>query len=333
MTAIEAQELTKSYADGTFAVKGVSFTVGHGEIFGCLGRNGAGKSTTVRMLATLSRPTSGQARILGHDVVAEQADVRRLIGVSMQEAALDDLMTGREHLELLATLCGLRSAAARVRVDDLLERFGLTDAADRVTAAYSVGMRRRLDAALALLPGPAVLFLDEPTTGLDPQSRRALWKQVTDFRDEGGTVLLTTQYLDEADALCDRVAILERGEIGVLDTPQALKRRLGGKVVRVPVDDAAARQRAADGLGDIPCRLEDGALLVDVTDGDELIRSLHALGAAGVDLTAVTVSDPTLEDAFVRLTGAGLDDRGGSDEAVGVAAIGRSVATARGGSR
>src|SRR5215218_8866483 len=210
--AIEVHDLAKRYEPaGVDALTDVSFSVAEGEIFGLLGRNGAGKSTTVRILTTLLRPTGGWARILGIDVVAEPAAVRHLLGVALQDAALDELMTGREHLVLAAQVGGMRTDAAKSRADELLETFGLTAAADRIAARYSGGMRRRLDVSMALVRNPRVLFLDEPTTGLDPQSRRALWDLIRDLRDKGATIFLTTQYLAEADELADRVSVVHDG--------------------------------------------------------------------------------------------------------------------------
>src|SRR4051812_10387489 len=226
--AIEAESLVREFKKGPRAVDGIELHVDHGEIYGFLGPNGAGKSTTVLMLTTLLPPTAGTARVGGFDVARQGPEVRKVIGAALQEAALDPLLTGREHLRLQATLQALPREIRRSRADALLERVGLTEAADRRVKGYSGGMKRRLDLALALVHGPRILFLDEPTTGLDPQSRTALWAEVARLaRDEGMTVFLTTQYLEEADVLADRVGIIDRGQIVVEGTPEQLKGEVG----------------------------------------------------------------------------------------------------------
>src|SRR5881398_474199 len=236
--AIEVDQLVREFRKGPRAVDGIDLAVSPGEIYGFLGPNGAGKSTTVLMLTTLLPPTSGSARVGGFDIVRQGAQVRATIGAALQEAALDAILTGREHLMLQATLQGLPRAARRERTQALLERVGLTEAADRRVGGYSGGMKRRLDLALALVHSPRILFLDEPTTGLDPQSRSALWEEVARLaRDEGMTVFLTTQYLEEADALANRIGIIDRGKIVAEGTPEALKAELGRSTVEVaPVD-------------------------------------------------------------------------------------------------
>ena len=223
MSAIEAHGLAKTYPGGVEALRGVSFVVPAGEVFAYLGRNGQGKTTTVRILATLTAATRGSASVAGHDVATAPGAVRRSIGVTMQAAALDGEMTGREHLVFLARLWGMGRTSAVDRAGELLASFELEDAADRPIGTYSGGMRRRVDLAGALVARPSVLFLDEPTTGLDVHSRRALWEQVRALRDAGTTVFLTTQYLEEADALADRVAIIEGGRIVAIDAPASLK--------------------------------------------------------------------------------------------------------------
>ena len=226
-SAIEVEGLAKRYEPaGVDALRDVSFSVDEGEIFGFLGRNGAGKSTTLRILTTLLRPTAGSARVLGLDVQSEASAVRRVLGVALQEASLDELMTAREHLVLAGRLVGLRPPAAESRAAELLEAFGLTNAADRTATRYSGGMRRRLDVAMSLVRHPKVLFLDEPTTGLDPQARIEVWQAVKELTTRGTTVLLTTQYLDEAEHLADRIAILHRGRIIVNGTLTELKQLL-----------------------------------------------------------------------------------------------------------
>ncbi|MEU6591529.1 ATP-binding cassette domain-containing protein [Streptomyces sp. NPDC046881] len=331
MSIIEAQGLHKAFDDGTVAVDRVDFEVTEGEVFGFLGRNGAGKTTTVRILATLTRATSGRARVLGLDVVKHRARVRDRIGLSLQQAALDPLMSGREHLHLVATLRRMRPARRTERIEELLTGFGLTEVADRLVATYTVGMRRRLDAALALIHGPELLFLDEPTTGLDPQSRRALWDFVRTYRRSGGTVFLTTQYLDEADELCDRIAILDKGTISVIDTPQELKKGIGGKVLTLPATPEA-QELAASAAGPAACRRTGDLLRVDLPADEDVLPSLfRKLHERGIALSGVTVTDPTIEEVFIRLTGEGLERRTSNDGSVAAAALARTVGTGRGG--
>src|ERR687890_729743 len=227
-SGIEVQALVREFKNGPRAVDGIDLTVAPGEIYGFLGPNGAGKSTTVLMLTTLLPPTAGTARVAGHDIVREGPAVRAAIGAALQEAALDPLLTGRDHMKLQTTLQGVPKAERKPRGDALLERVGLDDAADRKVGGYSGGMKRRLDLALALVHRPRILFLDEPTTGLDPQSRSALWAEVSRLaRDDGVTVFLTTQYLEEADVLADRVGIIDHGRIVAEDTPENLKAEIG----------------------------------------------------------------------------------------------------------
>ncbi len=242
--AIEVDGLVREFRKGPRAVDGIDLAVSPGEIYGFLGPNGAGKSTTVLMLTTLLPPTSGRASVGGFDIVRQGSQVRASIGAALQEAALDSILTGREHLLLQATLQGVSKATRVRRAQELLERVGLTEAADRRVGGYSGGMKRRLDLALALVHGPRILFLDEPTTGLDLQSRTALWSEVSRLaHDEGMTVFLTTQYLEEADALADRVGIIDRGKIVAEDTPARLKAEIGSPTVEVvPADPGAAEE-------------------------------------------------------------------------------------------
>src|SRR5205809_3823268 len=239
---IEVEGLVREFKNGPRAVDGIDLDVAPGEIYGFLGPNGAGKSTTVHMLTTLLPPTAGSAQVAGHDILREGPAVRDVIGVALQEAALDLLLTGREHMKLQGGLHGLSAEEIAQRGDALLGRVGLTEAADRRVGGYSGGMKRRLDLALALVHEPRILFLDEPTTGLDPQSRAALWEEVARLaHDEGMTVFLTTQYLEEADALADRIGIIDRGRIVAEGTPAQLKAEIGSPSVEVvPVDPAAA---------------------------------------------------------------------------------------------
>src|ERR671917_505011 len=245
---IEVEGLVREFKNGPRAVDGVDLRVDPGEIYGFLGPNGAGKSTTVLMLTTLLPPTAGRATVAGHDIVREGARVRRSIGAALQEAALDPLLTGREHMRLQTTLQGVPKAERRRRGDELIERVGLADAADRKVRGYSGGMKRRLDLALALVHRPRILFLDEPTTGLDPQSRSDMWDEVSRLaREDGVTVFLTTQYLEEADVLADRVGIIDRGRIAAEGTPEALKAEIGRPSVEaIPArPEDVARAKAA----------------------------------------------------------------------------------------
>src|SRR3954454_13317171 len=237
--AVEVEGLVREFKGGIRAVDGLDLEVRAGEIYGFLGPNGAGKTTVVRILTTLLRPTSGRALVAGHDVVHEGDAVRRSIGVALQEAAIDPLMTGRELLRMQGALHGLRGPEARERATALLGRVGLTEAGDRRVGGYSGGMRRRLDLALALVHRPDVLFLDEPTTGLDPTSRQALWREGQALNDEGTTVFLTTQYLEEAEQLADRVGIIARGTLVAEGTPRTLKSRVGQPTVHVELRDPA----------------------------------------------------------------------------------------------
>ena len=242
--AIQARRLSRTFKGGIEAVRSVDLDVSEGEVFGFLGPNGAGKSTTVRMLCTLLPPTDGTAKVAGHDIVDEGDEVRRSIGVALQEIGLDPVQTGRELLELQCGLYGITGSAGRERAAELLELVGLTDAAERRTKTYSGGMKRRLDLASALVHQPRVLFLDEPTTGLDPASRLTVWEEVRSINASGTTIFLTTQYLEEADELCDRLAIIDAGEIVAEGTPEALKAEIGQDVVSVELDgaDAAAHR-------------------------------------------------------------------------------------------
>src|SRR5918994_5022158 len=247
--AIEAEGLVREFKKGPRAVDGIDLAVASGEIYGFLGPNGAGKSTTVHMLTTLLPPTSGSARVAGFDIVHEGPKVRSAIGAALQEAALDNLLTGREHLRLQTAMHGLPRNERRKRGDELLARVGLTQAADRKVGGYSGGMKRRLDLALALAHRPRILFLDEPTTGLDIQSRLALWAEVERLkRDEGVTVFLTTQYLEEADALADRVGIIDHGRIVAEGTPRALKAEIGEPSVEAVPADPARRDDVGRGF-------------------------------------------------------------------------------------
>ena len=304
-----AEGLVRRFGD-IVAVDGVDLAVQEGEIFGFLGPNGAGKSTTVRMLTTLLRPTGGRAVVAGFDVATHPAEVRKRIGVALQDAAIDPLMTGNELLDLQAVLYGIDRSRARLRAGELLERVGLTAAAHRRVGTYSGGMRRRLDLALALMHEPVVLFLDEPTTGLDPMSRLTLWEEVRYLNKElGTTVLLTTQYLEEADQLADRIAIIDNGRIVREGIPRELKAQVGAPTLLVAVPDEQ-RERAREVLlafGDIRPTAE-GTLGVGLRDGAEGIAMVvRSLDQAGIRLHRMELNEPSLDDVFAEATGHSLE--------------------------
>ena len=312
--AIRADGLVMEYKKGPRAVDGIDLAVAPGEIYGFLGPNGAGKSTTVHILTTLLPPTAGTAWVAGHDVAREGSRVRAVIGAALQEAALDPLLTGREHLRLQAALHALPRAERRPRADELLERVGLSEAADRKVGGYSGGMKRRLDLALALVHRPRVLFLDEPTTGLDPQSRSALWQEVGRLaKEEGVTVFLTTQYLEEADVLADRVGIIDHGRIVAEGTPAALKAEIGRPSVEaVPADPAerGAVARVLERFGEPTPGSPDG-VAVRLAQGDEdLADVVRALDAEGLRLAHLQLHAPTLDDVFLTKTGRSLEGAG-----------------------
>jgi ABC-2 type transport system ATP-binding protein len=313
---IEAEQLEREFKGGIRAVDGIDLNVAPGEIYGFLGPNGAGKSTTVHMLTTLLPPTGGRARVAGHDVVAEGPQVRAAIGAALQEAALDPLLTGREHLRLQTALHGIPRNEGRRRGDDLLDRVGLSDAADRKVRTYSGGMKRRLDLALALAHSPRILFLDEPTTGLDIQSRLALWAEVERLsREEGVTVFLTTQYLEEADALAARVGIIDHGHIVAEGTPAALKAQVGRPTVEaIPADPAQSEQAAAvlARFGE-PCTSENGVAVRLVAGEAGLADVVRALDAEDIRVEHLQLHQPSLDDVFLAKTGRSLEGAGSED--------------------
>jgi ABC-2 type transport system ATP-binding protein len=316
---IEAEGLVRTFKGDIHAVDGIDLNVAPGEIYGFLGPNGAGKSTTVHMLTTLLPPTSGTARVAGFDIVKEGPKVRASIGAALQEAALDNLLTGREHLKLQCALHGIPRGERKARAQELLERVGLTQAGDRKVGGYSGGMKRRLDLALELVHRPTILFLDEQTTGLDLQSRSALWAEVARLaRDEGVTVFLTTQYLEEADALADRVGIIDHGHIVAEGTPAALKAEIGRPSVHATptVENQADRiaqvlqrfgEPVAGGRRDIAVRLNDA------TSG--LAEVVRALDSEGLVVANLELQQPTLDDVFLAKTGRSLEGAGDEDEA------------------
>jgi ABC-2 type transport system ATP-binding protein len=313
--AIEVESLVREFKKGPRAVDGIDLEVAPGEIYGFLGPNGAGKSTTVLVLTTLLPPTSGTARVAGYDVRTEGPAVRASIGAALQEAALDGLLTGREHLRLQTALHGMPRAERASRAAELLERVGLTEAADRKVRGYSGGMKRRLDLALALVHRPSILFLDEPTTGLDVQSRSALWDEVSRLaRQDGVTVFLTTQYLEEADVLADRVGIIDSGKIVAEGTPAALKAEIGRPSIHALPRREEDRAHVAEFLAqfgepldstrDVAVRLRDGLGLTDI---------VRAVDANGVDIGDLELHAPTLDDVFLAKTGRTLE--GAAEEA------------------
>lgn len=311
---IEVEGIVREFKGGLRAVDGVSLHVSEGEIYGFLGPNGAGKSTTVLMLTTLLPITAGTATVAGFDVAREGQKVRSAIGAALQEAALDPYLTGTEHVRLQAALHGMRRKEGRRRGDELLERVGLVEAAGRKVGGYSGGMKRRLDLALALLHGPEVLFLDEPTTGLDPQSRSALWEEVSRLaKDEGVTVFLTTQYLEEADALADRVGIIDGGRMVAEDTPEALKAEIGRPSVEAVPEDLSRLEGLREVLGRFGTEVSgaSGAVTVRLERGaGELAEVVRALDGAGVGVSSLRLDAPTLDDVFLEKTGRSLEGEG-----------------------
>ncbi len=303
---IEVEGLERIYPGGLRAVDGVDLAVSAGEIYGFLGPNGAGKSTTVRILTTLLRPSGGYARVAGFDVVEQASQVRRSIGVALQEAALDPLMTGRELLQLQGALHGLRRPESKLRASELLERVDLVAAADRLLNTYSGGMRRRLDLAMALVHRPSVLFLDEPTTGLDPVSRSSLWNELRNLNDEGTTIFLTTQYLEEAEQLADRVGIIDHGKIVAEGTPQELGRLVGEPGLYVKLIDGSQSDRARELLavhGAVSDRAAGGLTIRTALGARAIAPIVRTLDEAQIEVDAVEVEEPTLDDVFLAVTG------------------------------
>jgi ABC-2 type transport system ATP-binding protein len=317
--AIEATGLVREFKKGPRAVAGIDLRVETGEVYGFLGPNGAGKSTTVHMLTTLLPPSAGTARVAGHDVVEEGPAVRGLIGAALQEAALDPFLTGREHMKLQTALHGMRKSEARERTRTLLDRVGLSQAADRRVGGYSGGMKRRLDLALALVHKPRILFLDEPTTGLDPQSRSALWEEVQRLAaDRGVTVFLTTQYLEEADVLADRVGIIDRGHIVAEGTPEELKAEIGRPSVEViPADreELGRMKQVLARFGESATASPKGAA-VRLAGGDaQLAEVVRALDAENISVEQLQLHAPTLDDVFLAKTGRSLEGEADADQA------------------
>jgi ABC-2 type transport system ATP-binding protein len=323
--AIEARELRKSYGD-VKALCGVDLVAPVGTVLGLLGPNGAGKTTAVRILTTLLPPDGGSARVAGLDVVKDAARLRAQIGLAGQYAAVDENLTGRENLEMVGRLYHLGKSASLGRADELLERFALTDAAGRLVRTYSGGMRRRLDLAAALVARPPVIFLDEPTTGLDPRSRLQLWETIEDRVAAGTTVLLTTQYLDEADRLADKIAVIDHGVVIAEGTSDQLKDRVGGERLEVTLADESQSSTALEALATIASgenpTCKKGLLSLPMRrDGGGIAEAVRRLDVAGVGIADIAVHRPTLDDVFIALTGRAAEhENGGGEDGAGPAA-------------
>ena len=316
--AIEATDLVKSF-DGARAVDGVDLAVRSGTVYGVLGPNGAGKTTTIRMLATLLRPDSGSALVLGHDIVAEAHAVRAVVSLTGQLASVDEDLTGRENLILLGWLLGLKRSAAKSRADELLEAFGLSDAAGRLVKHFSGGMRRRLDIAASMVVTPQLMFLDEPTTGLDPRSRNQVWGIIRALVAGGTTILLCTQYLEEADQLADGIAVIDRGKVIAEGTPAQLKASVGSGALHVRLLDPAQRpdaQRILEReLGGVTLELDPAALQAPCPDADRGALAVAELARSGVRVADFSLGQPSLDEVFLALTGHPADD-GGDEHAL-----------------
>src|SRR5436309_415409 len=315
--AVRVRSVAKQFG-GTTALAGVDLEVAAGAIFGLLGPNGAGKTTLVRVLATLLEPDAGSAEVFGHDVVHDAVAVRAMLGLTGQFAAVDEILSGRENLEMFGRLFDLPRAEARGRASELLERFDLADAAGRPARTYSGGMRRRLDLASSLVTRPQVLFLDEPTTGLDPRSRIEIWASLRELQREGTTLLLTTQYLEEADELADRIAVIDHGAVIAEGTGSELKDRVGGQLLEVELAEVADRERACKVLAAVGCRAPEPderpnrLMLPAPGDGLELIEdAAAALRKAQIRVSDIGLRRPTLDDVFLQLTGAPPTENGG----------------------
>lgn len=309
-SAVEAEGLVKTYKEKV-ALDGVDLAVPSGTVHGLLGPNGAGKTTAVRILATLTIPDGGRARVAGHDVVSQPRQVRRSIGLTGQQTAVDDLMTARQNLTMFGRLFRLPKAQARRRAEELLELFSLEEAADRSPKKFSGGMRRRLDLAASMILAPQVLFLDEPTTGLDPAGRREVWEAVENLAAQGTTVLLTTHYLDEADKLCDRISVIDHGRNFVEDTPAGLKRRIGEERLEVVAADPAELNRLAELVGrvagvEVSADASASRVSVPVPDGVAALTTAAAeIRTQGLEIADIGLRRPTLDEAFLHLTGGG----------------------------
>ncbi len=316
--AISVSGLAKSFGK-VRALDGVDLEAAPGTVLGLLGPNGAGKTTAVRVMTTLLKPDAGTVRVAGLDVVRDEHRLRERIGLAGQYAAVDELLTGEENLVMVGRLYGFKKAAARRRAQELLERFDLTEAASRTAKTYSGGMRRRLDLAAALVARPPVLFLDEPTTGLDPRSRLDLWQTIEDLVADGTTVLLTTQYLDEADRLADRISVIDRGQVIADGTPDELKDRVGGERVEVRLADSAQADAAARALApmsdEAPVTDDDAVRVAVRRRAGAIVEAVRRLDEAGVAVEDVAVRRPTLDDVFLALTGHAAEQAADDDQA------------------
>jgi ABC-2 type transport system ATP-binding protein len=304
--AIEATGLKKHFGD-VKAVDGVDLAVRRGSVYGVLGPNGAGKTTTIRMLATLLRPDEGSAKVLGHDVVSEGDEVRGLVSLTGQLASVDEDLSGRENLILIGRLQGLKRDAAKERAKELLEAFGISEASERLVKNYSGGMRRRLDIAASIVVTPEVMFLDEPTTGLDPRSRNQVWDIIRTFAAEGTTILLCTQYLEEADQLAEGIAVIDHGRVIAEGTPAQLKQSVGGGALHVRLLDPEQRPEAAkileDVLGTVHLEPDPAALSCSCSDTDRAAEAVAAVGNAGIEVAEFSLGQPSLDEVFLALTG------------------------------
>lgn len=309
--AIEANGLVKNFGD-TRAVDGVDLMVPKGSVYGVLGPNGAGKTTTIRMLATLIRPDAGTAKVFGHDIVKEADDVRAAVSLTGQLASVDEDLTGRENLIFLSRLLGLKGSAAKARADELLEAFGITEAAGRLVKNYSGGMRRRLDIAASIVVTPQLMFLDEPTTGLDPRSRNQVWAIVRALVSEGTTILLCTQYLEEADQLADSIAVIDSGKVIAEGTPGQLKASVGSANLHVRLLDPAQRVQAQEllgkSLGTVTLDGDSAALTAACSDAGRGATAVAALASAGIDVADFSLGQPSLDEVFLALTGHAAED-------------------------
>ena len=313
MPAVQVEKLVKTYGDGTQAVKGISFKVDEGEFFGFLGPNGAGKSTTIKILTTLLRKTSGLANVAGHDIEHDAQNVRKLIGVQMQDTVIDEDLTGRENLILQGHLHQMHGEVLKERVNTLLKIVDLEDAADKRSAYYSGGMKKRLDLASTLVHRPKILFLDEPTTGLDPQSRATVWSYLKELNQEGITIFITTQYLEEVDRLCRRLAILDHGEIVAQGSPSELKSEIGADRITLGFENGnpeagALKDKAKQVLTNLGGITEvvdsDEGIVIYAKNGGFLVPDIvRAFDGAGIKLASIGVSSPTLDDVFLKHTG------------------------------